>query len=140
MNLAEYQDLFGIKRIDFNKVHRTNLNEQYADDEIICPYCESKIWYEAEDTDEIIRGITWECPDCGKWFYVDAEVTVNTTSYPMEDAVIDNRRYIERSYEHIDECEAHNMEFPKKTYGFVEWETYQKWAKPLFKNQEGTGI
>ena len=51
--------------------------------------------------------------------------------------MIDHRRYIERSYEHIDECEAHGMEFPEKTFGFVEWETYQKWAKPLFKNQEG---
>lgn len=139
MNLAEYQKKFGIKRIDFDKVHRTNLEEQYADDELICPYCESKIQYEAEDTGEVIRGTAWECPNCGKWFYVDAEVAINTTSYPMEDAVINNRRYIERSYEHIDECEAHGMDFPEKSIGFVEWEIYQQWAKPLFKNHEGEG-
>ena len=137
MNLEEYQKRFGIKRIDFNKVHRTDLEEQYADDEMICPYCEYKIQYEAEDTDAVIRGTAWECPECGKWFYVDAEVTVNTTCTPMEDAVIDHRRYIESSYDHIDQCEARGMDFPEKQYGFVEWETYYKWAKPLFRNMGG---
>lgn len=139
MNLTEYQKKFGIKRIDFDEVHRTDLEEQYAGDELICPYCECRIQYEAEDTDEIIRGTAWECPDCGKWFYVDAYITVNTTSYPIEDAVIDNRRHIENSYKYIDECEAHGMDFPEKAFGFVEWETYQQWAKPLFENQEGEG-
>ena len=137
MNLKEYQRLFGIKRIDFGKIHRTNLEEECASDEIICPYCKCKIQYEAEETDEIIRGTAWKCPECEKWFYVSAEVTVDTTSVPMEDAVIDHRKYIERSYSHIDECEAHGMNFPTKACGFVEYEVYQKWAKPLFENMGG---
>lgn len=136
MNLAEYQKRFGIKRIDFSKVHRTNLEEQYGEDDLICPYCQTRIEYEAEYTDDVIRGTAWRCPECNKWFYVDAEVTVNTTCYPMEDAAIDHRRYIEHSYEHIDECEKKGMDFPEKQYGFVEWKTYCRWAKPLFENAE----
>lgn len=134
MNLAEYQKRFGIRRIDFSKVHRTNIEEQYGNGDLICPYCQERIEYESEETDTIIRGTAWQCPECGKWFYVDAEVTVNTTCYPMEDAVINNRRYIERSYEHIDECEKKGMIFPERQYGFIEWEMYYEWAKPLFEN------
>ena len=138
MNLAEYQGRFGIKRIDFEKVHRTDLDETYANDKLICPYCGCEIEYEAEDTDTVIRGTSWQCPDCDKWFYVDAEVTVNTTCTPMEDAVIDHRLYIERNYDHIDECEKRGMNFPEKQYGFIEWETYYNWARPLFENQQET--
>ena len=136
MNLAEYQRKYGIKRIDFADIEPSGLDEQYADDKLICPYCGSEIEYESEDTDIILRGTEWQCVECEKWFYVDADVTVNTTCTPMEDAVRYNRRYIEDAYRHIDECEKKGMEFPDRRYGFVEWETYQKWAKPLFENQE----
>ena len=136
MNLSEYQKRFGIKRIDFSKVHETDIEEEYGDDILICPYCHEKIEYESEDTDTIIRGTKWQCPNCEKWFYVDAEVTVNTTCVPIEDAVIDHRRYIEASYEHIDLCEERGMIFPDHRYGFVEWTTYEDWARPLFENME----
>lgn len=137
MNLAEYQQRFKIRRIDFNKVRRTEIDETYADDKMVCPYCGCEIEYEAEDTGEVIKGMTYQCPECDKWFRAEGEVTVNVTCAPMEDAVINNRYNIERSYEHINECEKRGMEFPDRQSGFVEWETYYEWAKPLFENQEG---
>lgn len=43
-------------------------NEQYAEERLICPYCESSIsdpWEYDEDEDEI------ECPECGRTFEVE---------------------------------------------------------------------
>ena len=136
MNLAEYQKKYGIKRIDFSKVERTELDEQYGTDRAICPYCELEFEYEAEDIDDILGGMVMQCPQCEKNFYIEGELTVDTTCKPMEDAVLDNRRYIEAEYDHGDKCEAKGMEWPEKQIGMVEWETYAKWARPLFENME----
>lgn len=136
MNLSEYQKLYGIKRIDFDKVHRTDIDEEYGDDKLICPYCKHEFEYESEDTGDILNGTSWQCPECEKWFYAEGEASITVTCTPMEDAVIDHKRHIERSYEHIDQCEEAGMKFPKQRYGFVEWEVYQEFAYPLFENEE----
>ena len=139
MNLAEYQKRYGIQRIDFNKVHRSGLEETYANDKMICPYCQSEIEYEGEETEDVIKGTPYQCFNCGKWFYAEGEVTIDVTCTPMEDAVIDNRLHIERGYEHIDKCEEKGMDFPEKAYGFVEWENYYNWERPLRENEEKNG-
>ena len=64
MNLAEFQKLHGIKRIDFDKLHRTDIEEQDDTDRLICPYCGEVIEYEAEDIDDILGGTPMQCPEC----------------------------------------------------------------------------
>ena len=136
MNLKEYQERFGIKRINFDKVHRTDLDETDGTDNVICPYCGYEFEIEAEDIDSVLRGTVMTCGECDKNFYVEGEATINTTCTPMADAVINNRRHIESAYNHSDECDKNGMDFPESRYGFVEWETYRDWARPLFENGE----
>ena len=136
MNLAEFQKKFGIRRIDFDRVHRTDLDEEYGDDKLVCPYCGEEIEYESEDIDDVLHGTSWMRPACEKWFYAEGEATINVTCTPMEDAVIDNRRHIESTYRYIDECEKRGMNFPDNLYGNAEWEVYNKFAQPLFENMK----
>lgn len=133
--LVDYQKQFGIKRIDFSKIQPTGIEEQYENEQLRCPYCKGVIYYDSEEIDTILHGTSWWCPNCEKNFYVTAEVTVNTTCTPMPDAVIDWRRHIENTYSHIDELERRGFDFPDYQHGFVEWEIYWEFAKPLFENE-----
>lgn len=58
-------------------------NEQYAEERLICPYCESSIddpWYYDEDEDEI------ECPECKRTFEVEiATVRTYRTNRRIDD-------------------------------------------------------
>lgn len=58
-------------------------NEQFDEERLICPYCESSIsdpWEYDEDEDEI------ECPECGRTFEVEiATVRTYRTRRRMED-------------------------------------------------------
>lgn len=138
MTLKEYQDKYGIKRIDFNKMKKSGLELRYASGKMICPYCETEMGIDCEEYDDVISGSAFQCPECEKWFYVTGEYSIDTTCWPMEDAVLYDRKHIERSYEHVDECEKAGMEFEEGRYGNVEWEMYMSYAKPLFEN-EGIG-
>lgn len=136
MNLKEYQEKHGIKRIDFNKFSRNGLSE-CGDDELICPYCQHNFEFESEDIESIMNGISYQCPKCEKYFYVTGEMSINTYCSSMEDAVIENEKYIMSCYKHIDELEERGFNFVMGgLYGFLEWEVYKDYAKPLFENQE----
>ena len=139
MTLAEFKKRFGIKRIDFSKVERSDLEEQCGSDKLICPYCEGEIEYESEEIDSIIRGEAYQCPHCDKWFYAEGEVSIDTWCTPMADKVLDSRKHIERAYQHMDECEKGGVEFNENRYGNVEWETYYAYALPLIENGEMEG-
>ena len=128
--------MHGIKRIDFDKVHRTDLDEQYADDEMICPYCKETIGFEGEEINGILGGESYQCPYCSKWFYVRGEATIETTTTPIEDEILDHREHIERMYRHSDDCEAGGVDFPHTPYGIVEYEIYADYARPFFENLE----
>ena len=137
MTLKEYQRQLGIKRIMFDKVKATGLEDTYADDSLECPYCNVTFGFEAEEENKIVGGTAYQCPYCEKNFYVDGEVHISTTCTPMEDKVIGSKGYIESMYRHIDQCEAKGMEFdPEMKKGFVEWDTYDEYARPLFENEE----
>lgn len=137
LSLKEFQEKYGIKRIDFSKVHRVDKPITYATDKMICPYCDAEIEYEAEDSDEILQGTPWQCPECEKWFYVDGEVSIETTCTPIENKVLEPHmiRCIEKSYSHMDKCDADGCKWTSP-YGVVEWETYKEYAEPLFENIE----
>lgn len=135
MRLQEVREKHGIKRIDFSKVHRHKEDlEEYGTDILICPYCKERIEYWSEDIDDIIRGVEYSCPKCGKWFYAEAEISLNTTCTPMEDAVINRRGSIEGIYQHMDECDEKGFDFSKSIYETVEWNVYIHFARPLFEN------
>lgn len=136
MKLPEFQKKYGIKRIDFGKVHKGEGTEETGSDEIVCPYCGSSWGIEAEDIDECLKGMTVQCGFCDKNFRVEGEVTISTTCIPMEDAVLENRKYIESSYKHMDECAKAGCEW-NNAFGVVEWEVYKNYARPLFENMEG---
>jgi hypothetical protein len=136
MKLSEFQKRFGIKRIDFSKVKPSRMEEQWESDKLKCPYCLEEIEYESEEIDAILKGEPYQCPECEKWFYAEGEVTIDTTCYPMEDAVIRHRRHIESTYDHMDKCEAGGVDWPDNRYGIVEWEVYNEYARPLFENEE----
>lgn len=137
MNLKEYQEKYGIKRINFDSIKvDKDLDEERGIDNLVCPYCGKEFEYESEDIDDILHGATYQCPNCEKWFYAKGEIIIDTTCTPIEQAVLDNRSYIEANYKLIDECEKKGMDFPDYRYGFVEWETYRDWERPLFENME----
>ena len=117
-------------------MHRGNGTEETGSNEFICPYCGSSWDIEAEDIDECLNGMTVQCGFCDKNFRVECEATILTTCIPMEDAVLDNRLYIERSYKHMDECAKAGCEWDN-AFGVVEWEVYKDYARPLFENMEG---
>lgn len=58
-------------------------NEQYAEERLICPYCESSIddpWYYDEDDEEAV------CPECGRTFELEiATVRTYRTKRRIED-------------------------------------------------------
>jgi hypothetical protein len=139
MNLEQFHEKFGIKRIDFSKVKKSNIEKQYGEDELICPYCEATIDFESEDIARILEGEAHQCPHCDKWFYAEGEVRIDTTCIPMDQAVMEHRISIEQSYSHIDKCIECGLRFDDNRYGNVEWETYYNYAKPYFENLEMDG-
>jgi hypothetical protein len=54
----------------------------------------------------------------------------------MEDKVLRDRHHIEANYNHSDMCEVNGMKFPNMKTGFVEYDTYAEYARPLFENAE----
>jgi len=138
MNLSEFQKKYGIKRIDFNKVKPSGHETEYGTDRLICPYCGSDIEYEAEETDSILCGEPYQCPECEKWFYASGEVSIDTTCTPIEDKVLDRftREYIQDTYKHMDECAKLGCQWDVPPYGVVEWEVYKDYAEPLFENMK----
>ena len=138
-NLLEFIKELGIKRINFDEIEPSECDEQYADDKLICPYCETEIEYLGEETDTILKGVTYQCPDCEKWFRVEAEVTISTTCTPLENHLLEPwiRREIEATYKHDDECNEKGLIWDvNKKYSYVEWKTYKEYAEPLFENQK----
>lgn len=137
MRLQEVREKHGIKRIDFSKVHRSKEDlDEYGTDRLICPYCKEEIEYEAEEIQDILKGEPYQCPECEKWFYAEAEMSLLTTCTPMEDKVIDQRQNIEGTYEHMDKCDAAGCDFSESIYKTVEWSVFTKYARPLFENME----
>ena len=139
VSLKEYQAAHGIKRIDFDRIKPTGLDDCYAEDKLTCPYCSSDIYYESEDIQDLLKGTSYECPECGKYFRVEAETTVCSYCTPMEDYVLEDwvRRSIEAAYKHNAECDAKGMQWDlSKRYGVVEWEIYKDYAEPIFHNME----
>lgn len=138
LTLKQFQDKYGIRRIDFSKVHEVDKEETYGSDKLICPYCGAENEYEAEETDEILNGTPWQCYECEKWFYAEGEVSIDTTCTSMENKVLERhiRRHIEGAYAHMDKCADadHTWDKPRAT---VEWEIYKQYAEPLFENMEG---
>lgn len=138
-NLTEFQKKWGIKRIDFGDIEPTDLEEQYAEDKFVCPYCGTEMEYESEETEQVLKGMTVECIDCGKNFRVEAEITVNTTCTPLEDYVLQGwvHRNIEGMYQHDDECNEKGLQWDLgNRYGVVEWEVWKEYAEPLIHNKE----
>ena len=68
MKLKEFQEKYHIRRIDFNQIKPTENDVEYGNDKLICPYCKAENEYEAEETEEIIKGTPIQCCDCDKWF------------------------------------------------------------------------
>lgn len=138
MNLKQWQDKFGVKRIDFSKIKCKGLKTQYESDKMICPYCGTINEFESGDSKEVINGTVWRCCECERNFYVSGDVTINTYARPLEDTIAKTwiGRYIQSMYDHVDKCEKNGMDFPDRRYGFVEWEIYYNYAKPLFENME----
>lgn len=139
MNLEQFHEKFGIKRIDFSKVRKTGLETQYGSDNLICPYCEKTFEYDAEEIDDILGGESYQCPFCEKWFYAKGEASIDTWCTPMEEAVIEHQRHIQQTYDHIDDCLDHGLRFDDNRCGNVEWEVYAEYARPYFKNLEVSG-
>ena len=137
MKLKEFQEKYHIRRIDFNQIKPTENDVEYGSDKLICPYCKAVNEYEAEETEEIIKGTSIQCCDCDKWFYAEGEVTIDTTCTPIEDKVLEPwvKRSIEQSYEHMDTCDEKGCEWDSP-FGVVEYETYKQYAEPLLKNME----
>lgn len=138
-NLAEFQKKYGIKRIDFGDVDFGNYDTQYGSDELICPYCEETFNWEGEDTDEVIRGKTFQCPNCEKYFRVEAEVEINTTCTPIEDYIMQNwvRDSITNTYKDDDYLDDMGKEWElNKPYGYCEYNVWTNYAEPLFENIE----
>ena len=138
-NLAKFQKKYGIKRIDFEDIEPTGLDEEYAEDRFVCPYCHTEMEYESEDTEEVLKGMTVECIECGKNFRVEGEVTINTTCTPLEDYVLQGwcRRHIESMYQHDDECNEKGLQWDlNNRYGVIEWEVWKEYAEPLIHNKE----
>ena len=133
MNLSEFQKKYGIKRIDFGKVKPSEHETEYDTDRLICPYCGEVIEYGDEEIDDILRGESYQCPECEKRFYASGEVSIDTTCTPMEDAVLENQNHIEGMYHYMDECDKKGCQWDGR-YGVVEWETYKEFAEPLFEN------
>lgn len=138
MKLIDFQKKFHIRRINFSKVSPApdDVSETYASDKLICPYCGKENEYDSEDVDGIIKGTPWQCIECEKYFYAQGEVSIDTTCTPMEDKVLEERKYIEEHYAYMDKCDHNGVEFDDHPYGTVEYEVYKEYAEPLFANME----
>lgn len=138
LTLKQFQDKYGIRRIDFSKVHEVEHEKTYGSDKLICPYCGAENEYEAEDTDEVLNGTPWQCYECEKWFYAEGEISIDTTCTPIENKVLEpfTRNEIERMYAHMDECDEKGCKWGRNR-GVVEWEMYKEYAEPIFENMEG---
>lgn len=138
LNLKKFQRKYGIRRIDFSKVHEVEEEETYGSDKLICPYCGAENEYEAEQTDEILQGTPWQCYECEKWFYAEGEMAIDTTCTPIENKVLERftRKHIESAYLHMDKCADSDRTWDKP-HATVEWEIYKNYAEPIFANMEG---
>lgn len=139
LNLKQFQEKFGIKRIDFSEIKKTGLERRYGTDELICPYCGTKNALESEHYDDVLHGTAWQCWNCDKYFYVTADVSIDTYCEPLEDAIKDTwiEREIRNTYDHCDKCEEAGLKYPENNpYGFVEWHTFKDYAEPLFSNMK----
>lgn len=135
MNLNEYQKAHGIKRIDFSKVKRSGKNPTYAENILVCPYCDGNIEYDSYDEEEILSGTTYECPHCGKQFYAEGEVTtISTTCKPIEDVIMDRQKHIEANYRDMDDCDAKGMDFYENQRASRELHMYNEYGRPFFEN------
>lgn len=136
MTLKQWQEKYGVKRIDFAKVKPSGYDYESGYDNLICPYCKVTIEYESEEIDSLFKGEAYQCPNCEKWFYAEAEMNITTTCTPMEETVLRNRRYIQDTYDYIDKCERLGTKWDDNRYGNVEWNVYAEYARPYFENQE----
>lgn len=48
-NLKDFQEKWHIKRLNFNEISPTELEEQNGTDKLICPYCKKEISYTSMD-------------------------------------------------------------------------------------------
>ena len=135
MTLKEMQEKYKIKRINFDEVQKSGYSEEYGYDALVCPYCGHEFDFESEDIDEILGGTTYRCYECKKNFFVKGEREIKCYCKPMEDAVLENRRYIEADYKHMDECAEKGCTW-QSPFGTVEWEVFREYARPLFENME----
>ena len=135
MNLQEYQKLHGIKRIDFSKVKPSEHEEEYDTDRIVCPYCGYTKKIVIDEIHSILLGKPCKCSECEKWFYIHGKAILETTCTPMEDYVLRYRKQIEKSYKDVDYCARRMTNFPEYKHD-IEWENYDKYARPLFENME----
>ena len=138
MNLRELSEKYNIRRIDFEKVHEVEAEEEYSSDELICPYCGEDNQFDSEEIDDILGGTAWQCCKCGKWFFAEGELSVSTTCTAIENKVLEpfTRREIEETYKHMDKCAEGGVEW-NSPFGVVEYTTYKIYAEPLFENMEG---
>lgn len=141
-NLKDFWDRWKIKRIDFGDIFTNEeFDTEYASDKLICPYCKEEIEYEGEDTDEILKGTTWHCYNCEKNFRVEAEVSIETTCIPLEDAVMERwcRQHIEDTYKDADICDEKGMEWDlDRPYQYCEYQIFKEYAEPLFENMKNS--
>lgn len=137
MRLKEFQRKYHIKRIDFSKIIPSEYDKEYSSDRLICPYCGAKNEYEAEETDEILKGTPWQCCECEKWFYAEEEVSIDTTCTPIENKVLEpfTRQYIENNYKYMDKCDKGGCQW-NDSIGVVEYKTYKTYAEPFFENMK----
>ncbi len=135
MNLSEYQLINGIRRINFDELKPTGIDESIAENILVCPYCNESIEYDKYEEDDIVNGTEYQCPCCNKWFYAEGEVSITTTCRPIEDKIIFSRKYIEAMYRNMDTDDALGRDFSENNFSNKELYVYQHYAKPLFENE-----
>lgn len=135
MNLKEMQKKFHIKRINFDKIKPSGCKKSYGTNQLVCPYCSAINEYEYEDESSLLEGTNWQCCSCGKWFYADGEISMETTCTPIEDKILEPNTQIciKLGYQHMDECEKAGTHWDSP-FGTVEYLTYKQYAEPLFEN------
>lgn len=139
LTLKEFQERFGIKRIDVDKIKPTGLCTKIDSDKLICPYCGTKNELDTEHYDDVLGGTTWQCHECEKYFYASGDVSIDTYCQPLEDAICGTLigSAIKSNYDYCDKCEAGGVRWPEyNPYGIVEWEVYKKYVEPLLENMK----
>lgn len=138
-NLKDFMDKHGIKRIDFDAIEMSDAEEEFATDKLVCPYCGCEMELMGEEYDDVLKGTAYQCEDCEKWFYVEAEMSINTTCKPMEDYLLEPwvKRNIQGRYDHDDQCNEKGMIWDlDNKFQYIEWQTYKEYAEPLFENMK----